>query len=214
MDKETSSEDGGRSPVPTEFFCVEARADKGTKDRYKEISDVVGYDIHKFYMENSPQHGYKRLHDGLKRPILTRMKEEANKLGLKFHASDSCGRDLNTDGINCCGVPDEWNSVKSHFGGAILTAKKNGTVTFSDIADEVFELFGGFKWVKAAAFNTGNNRARMMMGDATMADYIRYVWNSPRLGKSPAKMYGGILLPIGRDGSGDVIYENVPPTPR
>ncbi len=43
-----------------------------------------------------------------------------------------------------------------------------------------------------------------------MADYMRYLWNNPQTGQSPYKMYEGILVPSGKDESGDLFYRYNP----
>lgn len=201
--------DAGADSVSTEFFCMESRADPATKARYQEISDVVGYDIHEFYMKNSKQQGYKRLNDQIKRPIFTEMKRTAHKLGMRFHVSDALCRDLNDDGINCCGVPADWNDQKSNFGGAIMIAKRNGEVRWEDIAPDIETLFP-FLWHRAHHFNTSSNLRRAQYGNVTMAEWIRHVWNSPKMGASPAKMYGPLLRPIGRE-NGNIVYKYIGP---
>ena len=40
-----------------------------------------------------------------------------------------------------------------------------------------------------------------------MAQFPRDNWNNPGKGTSPAKEYGGILVPAGRDKNGDIIYK-------
>ena len=60
--------EAGADSVTTEFFCMEARANEALKKRYAEMSKACGFDIHKYYMENSKQHGYKRTEPGNKSP--------------------------------------------------------------------------------------------------------------------------------------------------
>lgn len=197
--------EAGADSVTTEFFCMEARADDRLKKRYAEMSRIAGFDIHRFYMENSKQHGYKRLNRSIKQPIIYAMREHAHSLGLRFHVSDAFCRECN-DACNCCGVPPEWNvSQTGHIGQAIIIAREKGYVTFSDIKPEIEKYFG-FPWVGASGYNTGTNKARAQRYDMTMAQFLRNNWNNPSGGTSPAKEYGGILIPDGKDEHGDVIY--------
>jgi len=83
---------------------METRADENLRKRYEKIASVAGYDIYQFYKGNSPQNGYKRLSEGIKRPIITAMRDLSHSLGMRFHVSDAYCRDLN-DAPNCCGVP-------------------------------------------------------------------------------------------------------------
>ena len=41
----------------------------------------------------------------------------------------------------------------------------------------------------------------------TMADYMRWLWNSTSAGQSPYKMFEGVMAPVGRDENGDLIYK-------
>lgn len=196
----------GADSVTTEFFCMESRATPDLKARYAEMSRIAGYDIHKFYMANSKQQGYKRLNRALKAPIIHEMRDYAHSLGLRFHVSDAFCRECN-DAMNCCGVPPEWNvSATGHIGNAILIAKEKGTVRWSDISPDISKFFR-FRWADAASFNTGSNRGRALKYATTMEEYLRNNWNRPNGGDSPARMYGGILKPEGRDEAGDIIYK-------
>ena len=67
-----------------------------------------------------------------------------------------------------------------------------------------------FSWQNAANFNTGNNRARAVLYDSTMEQFIHNNWNAVKKATSPAKGYGGILLPDGLDEHGDVVYKYNP----
>lgn len=197
----------GADSVTTEFFCMEARATDDLKARYAEMSRIAGYDIHKFYMQNSKQMGYKRLNRSIKAPIIHEMRDYAHGMGLRFHVSDAFCRECN-DAMNCCGVPPEWNiDSKGHIGKAILIAKEKGEVHYSDIKPDIDRFFSGFRWNDALGYNSGSNRRRAQNAYASMADFIRNNWNNVKGGDSPAGMYGGILKPIGRDEAGDVVYK-------
>jgi len=198
--------DAGVDSMTTEFFCMEARADKRVKQRYKEMSQIAGYDIWTFYMKNSPQHGYKRLKREIKEPIITAMREYAHKKGIRFHSSDAHGRHLQ-DAPNCCGVPPAWKSQYAHFGTAILIAKEKGYVKWSDIAPAIYKLFGHFEWNNAVGYNTGNTKNRALFFGMSMADWIRWQWNNPQSGVGLVKMYGHVVEPAGKDENGDIIYK-------
>lgn len=197
--------EAGADSVTTEFFCMESRANQKTKARYRKMSEVLKYDVWEFYMKNSSQNGYKRLDVELKEPILKQVRAYAHAKGLRFNSSDAHGRHLQ-DSPNCCGVPPLWNSQIAHFGNAVLIAKEKGEVHFSDIRDTIEKLFGHFEWVKAANYNTGSNQKWAQFYDTSMAQWIRYVWNNPKLGISPSKMYA-VLKPSGIDENDDVVYK-------
>ena len=198
--------EAGADSVTTEFFCMESRADDRLKERYAKMSAIAGFDIHKFYMENSKQSGYKRLNRAIKQPIIYSMREYTHSLGMRFHVSDAFCRECN-DACNCCGVPPEWGvSQEGNIGNAIIIAREKGEVHFRDIMKPIYELFK-FPWVKADNYNTGSNKARALNYDMTMAEFLRNNWNTVKKGTSPAGGYGGILKPVGKDEDGDVVYK-------
>lgn len=199
-----AAKEAGADSVTTEFFCMESRADDRLKARYAAMSEVLGYDIHQFYMENSKQQGYKRLNRAIKAPIIHRMRELTHSLGMRFHVSDAFCRECN-DACNCCGVPPEWGvSQTGNIGNAII-AREKGFVTFSDVMESINKYFD-FPWVGACGYNTGSNKARALLYDTTMAQWLRSNWNDTKKGTSPARAYGGVLVPDGKDENGDVIY--------
>ena len=200
-----AAKEAGADSVTTEFFCMESRADDRLKARYAAMSEVLGYDIHQFYMENSKQQGYKRLNRAIKAPIIHRMRELTHSLGMRFHVSDAFCRECN-DACNCCGVPPEWGvSQTGNIGNAIIIAREKGFVTFSDVMESINKYFD-FLWVGACGYNTGSNKARALLYDTTMAQWLRSNWNDTKKGTSPARAYGGVLVPDGKDENGDVIY--------
>lgn len=200
-----AAKEAGADSVTTEFFCMESRADDRLKARYAAMSEVLGYDIHQFYMENSKQRGYKRLNRAIKAPIIHRMRELTHSLGMRFHVSDAFCRECN-DACNCCGVPPEWGvSQTGNIGNAIIIAREKGFVTFSDVMESINKYFD-FPWVRACGYNTGSNKASALLYDTTMAQWLRSNWNDTKKGTSPARAYGGVLVPDGKDENGDVIY--------
>ena len=197
--------DAGADSVTTEFFCMESRADQKLKKRYAEMSKIVGYDIHPFYMRNSRQNGYKRLSRAIKLPIIREMSEYCHKLGMRFHSSDAHCRDYN-DACNCCGAPPEMNSHRGHIGQAVIIAREKGEVKWSDISPMIEEMFG-FNWIDTASYNTGSNHSRAKRLRMSMADFLHNNWNNPKGNLSPAKGYGGVLVPDRKDENGDIVYK-------
>lgn len=197
----------GADSVTVEFFCMESRADNELKARYAELSEVCNFDIWQFYMHYSKQQGYKRLSRNIKAPIIYEMRDFVHSLNMRFHVSDAHCRECN-DACNCCGVPPEWQASQTgHIGQAILFAKQNGYVRFSDIADSVCNFFEGFKWKDATGYNKQTSLKFSLHYYVTMADFIRNNWNDIKSGTSPAKVYGGVLIPFDVDENGDVIYK-------
>lgn len=198
--------EAGADSMTTEFFCMEARANDDLKQRYAAMSEIAGFDIFQYYMEHSKQHGYKRLNRGIKAPIIHEMRDIAHGYGMRFHVSDAFCRECN-DACNCCGVPPEWGvSQQGNIGQAIIMAREKGEVSFSDIQPEI-DKYLNFPWCGAAGYNTGSNKARALNYDTSMAQFLRDNWNNPSKGTSPAKGYGGILIPVRRDEHGDIVYK-------
>ena len=197
----------GADSVTTEFLCVEARADKATKNRFAAISRVAGFDVFRFYKENSPFGGYLRLTRALKWPYLVRIKEAAHRHRLGFTCSDVSGRDL-VDFTNCCGVPSTWRSFDGHFGYAVFKARETGEVSFETVRAIAEPIIGTVPWRTAVGYNTADADKRARFGDFSFLDWLRYHWNRPWTAKSPTTY--GCLVPNGRDDQGDIIYRYDP----
>ena len=41
----------------------------------------------------------------------------------------------------------------------------------------------------------------------TMKDYLHYLWNSPKMGQSPYKIFEKVLIPDGFDEDHNIIYK-------
>ena len=41
----------------------------------------------------------------------------------------------------------------------------------------------------------------------TMKDYLHYLWNNPKMGQSPYKIFERVLIPDGYDDYGNIIYK-------
>lgn len=197
----------GATAVSTEFFCVEQRSTL-LKEKMHYFNELAGFDIMEFYKKYSNQRGYLRLNRNVKRPFVTNMKNLCDELGLRFYVSDSHFKELSCNG-SCCGLPESWNYSRGQWTQALLLAKKNGKVKYSEINEEINKFFGHFHWWKAEGFNRGSSEKRAKLDGMTMAQYMRYLWNTPMEGQSPYKLFEGILKPNGTDENGDLIYEYI-----
>jgi len=201
----------GADSMSTEFFCLESRAGARLKDRYKRMGEILGYDVFKFYLRHSKRSGYKRLNRKLKKPYIMEMKEEAERQGMRFYVSDNEWKELSHHG-SCCGIPEDWNYQKGQFTEAAVICRKEGRVCFEDIGKhmgwakemKLMSLYGSTTFLGTNAGAQKKNKAQM--GDWSMYDYYRYMWNHPNLGNSPYKYFGGALYPEELDDEGDVVY--------
>lgn len=194
--------------VSTEFLCLEKRATPNHLARYRAISEVVGADMWEFYRRHSYSGaGLMRLNYELKRPYVARMRELADRHGLRLYVSDAHHKETSA-GAGCCGLPDEGplsNYNRGQFAEAMQIAKRRGSVRWSDIAGDAAWL-KEIRWVGATGYNTGGTAERARRMYHTMYDFMRDAWNTPTSWSSPARYFGGVLVPGGTDDSGDIVY--------
>lgn len=197
--------DHGADAVSTEFMCLETRG-KRSRPRFEHMSKVAGIDLWNFYRKGSPrQTGYLRLAREVKRPYFEAMKEVCDEVGLRFYVSDAHFKEL-CPNASCCGLRPSWNYSRGQFTQALLYAKRNGTVRWSDI-EQGLSYAEQLPYNRALGFNKGTVENEIAFRKFSMKDWIRWNWNNVNGGKSPYKYFGGILYPIGKDESGDIIYE-------
>lgn len=196
----------GATAVSTEFWCAENRCPT-LKENIHIIDEVVGYNSMAFYKKYSYSQGYMRLNRNVKRPFVDEMEEACNETGLRFYVSDAHFKERSHNGC-CCGLPDTktWNYHKGQWLEALLIAKEKGTVRWSDIS-EYLEFLKSIMFRNACRFNTGSEEKRALYNKRSMYDYLRHVWNHPKMGQSPYTMFEGILKPVKVDGDGNVVYE-------
>lgn len=198
----------GVDSVTTEFLSIEKRATNTARQRYEIISDVCGFDIYPFYVQNSYSgSGLLRLNYDIKREHIHAMKARCDMHGIPFFVSDAHHKEASA-GAGCCGLPSEGplsNYNRGQYSEAIQIAKQNGRVYWSDIAVLAEDLknipYGG-----AVGFNQGSTQGRAANRYLTMFDYMRNMWNNTKSWASPARYFGGALVPAGTDEHGDVIY--------
>lgn len=195
---------GSSKTVFNKFFCLEARADERLHKRYKEMSDVLGFDIWDFYKRLSRGAGYRRLNYNIKRPYYEKMEALCKKIGLRFYVSDAHGKEY-CEGVCCCGLSEKWNYSRGQFTEALNIAKKNGVVYFKDIEKDIL-IFKNILWNRAENFNTGTVAQRAKRQYQSLYDYIRGIWNTPNSLRSPYKYFEGVLHPEGLDEDNNVIY--------
>jgi len=195
----------GAEAVSTEFMCLERRAVRAA-NRYKRIGQLSGHeDLVKFYAQASTaKQGYLRLSREIKKPFVEAMRDECQRLGLRFYVSDAHFKEYCANG-SCCGLRPEWPYSRGQFTEALLIAKQRGEVRWSDIASGL-DYAATFLWGRARGYNQSTAEARGKFHNFTMRDYLHFLWNDVNGALSPYKYFGGVLSPIGRDDAGDVIY--------
>jgi DNA repair photolyase len=193
----------GADSVSTEFLCIEERSKNKSEIRYRNMSVLTGYDILDFYKKNSHNPGYLRLNRATKKPFIEKMASICDNLGLRFYVSDAHFKEYCHNG-SCCGLSELYNYSREQFTEALLFAKRNGRVKFSDIYKE--NNFD-FPFNSVSGFNTNSAENRSKFSSSTMFDYIRYNWNNVKSSKSPYKYFGYVFIPVGVDEEKNVIYE-------
>lgn len=199
-----SARDAGATAVSTEFFCLEQRSIGNAKGNYDKISECCGFDVIEFYKKHSSGSGYLRLNRKIKEKYMKEMKNLCDRLGMRFYVSDAHFKELCSNGC-CCGLPPDWNYSRGNFSYALQLCRRNGEVHFSEIETDMRYL-ENVKFNGAHGFNTNSSERRAKFFYSTMKDYLRYIWNNPKAGQSPYKMFGGVMRPNGIDENGDVVY--------
>lgn len=195
--------DAGATAVTTEFFCLEMRSINQAKEHYRVISECCGFDIVEFYRKYSSGSGYLRLNRKIKQAYIENMQGKCKELGLRFYVSDAHFKECSNN-CCCCALDKDWDYSRGHFGAALQVAKKKGYVQWSDIEKDMYFL--EFPMVKAQGFNLNTSENRAHFSGMSMKDYLRYLWNNPKRGQSPYKLFGAVLVPDGYDSDNNIIY--------
>jgi hypothetical protein len=148
-----------------------------------------------------------RLNYDIKRPHIERMQQLADHYGIAFFVSDAHHKEK-SHAAGCCGLPDSGplsNIHRGQYAEAIQIAKQKGIVYWSDIAPQA-EGLKHIPFAQAEGYNLGSTRNRAQRKYMSMFDFMRQVWNDPRDLNSPARYFGGALVPSGVDAQGDIIY--------
>ena len=199
-----AAKDAGATAVTTEFFCLEMRSVNTAKEHYETISECCGFDIVDFYRKYSNGSGYLRLNRKIKEKYVNKMQELCHELGLRFYVSDAHFKEC-SDNCCCCALPPSWDYSRGHFAAALQIAKKTGEVHWSDIERDMYFL--DVPYARAQGFNINSSENKAKYFGMTIKDYLRYLWNSPKMGQSPYKIFEKVLVPDGIDEQGDIIYK-------
>lgn len=131
------------------------------------------------------------------------MQKLCGELGMRFYVSDAHFKET-CDNCCCCALDKNWNYSRGHFGAALQIAKRTGKVQWKDIEKDMYFL--DFPMVRAEGFNTNTAENRAHYAGMSMKDYLRYLWNAPKRGQSPYKLFERVLKPNGYDEDGNIIY--------
>lgn len=197
----------GATAVTTEFFCLEMRSIKTAKEHYDIISQCAGFDIVEFYRKHSNGSGYLRLNRKVKEKYIKKMKELCDELGMRFYVSDAHFKECSNN-CCCCALNKNWDYSRGNFAAALQVAKKCGEVRWSDIEKDMYFL--NFKMIDATGFNINSSENKAKYMGMTMKDYLRYLWNNPKMGQSPYKIFEKVLVPNGYDEDNNIIYKYNP----
>lgn len=205
LDLIKQAKEAGASAVTTEFFCLEIRSINTAKEHYKVLSEAVGFDIVEFYQRYSNGSGYLRLNRKIKEKYIKNMQELCHKLDMRFYVSDAHFKET-CDNCCCCALPPSWDYSRGNFSAALQIAKKTGEVRWSDIEGDMYYL-SGIPYGKAQGFNCNSSENRAKFKGMSMKDYLHYLWNAPKNGQAPYKLFEKVLIPNGFDDNGDIIYK-------
>ena len=197
----------GATAVTTEFFCLEMRSIKTAKEHYETISKCAGFDIVDFYRKHSNGSGYLRLNRKVKEKYIKKMQELCNELGMRFYVSDAHFKECSNN-CCCCALNTNWDYSRGNFSAALQIAKKVVKVYWSDIEKDMYFL--NFPMIRAIGFNINNSENKAKYMGMTMKDYLHYLWNNPKMGQSPYKIFEKVLIPDGYDENKDIIYKYNP----
>lgn len=203
LDLIRKAKEAGSNAVTTEFFCLEMRSVNQAKEHYDVISQCAGFDIVDFYRRYSNGSGYLRLNRKVKEKYIYEMQKLCKELDMRFYVSDAHFKECSNN-CCCCALPRDWNYSRGNFASALQIAKKVGKVHWSDIEPDMYFL--EFPYYKASGFNVNSSENRAKFAGMTMKEYLHYLWNAPKRGQSPYKIFERVLTPKEIDENGDIVY--------
>lgn len=130
------------------------------------------------------------------------MRDLCHELGMRFYVSDAHFKEC-SDSCCCCALNTNWDYSRGNFSGALQIAKKCGKVYWKDIEKDMYFLEIDLK--KSVLMQS--SEARGKFAGMQVKDYLHYLWNNPKMGQSPYKIFEKVLKPCGYDEDGNIIYE-------
>jgi DNA repair photolyase len=203
--------DAGAKAVSMEFTFVPGARPAHVEAMWREINDIVGFDIVKWYDRTSVYGACLRSSRAWKQDLTLAIYEHAKKLGLWFGISDPHFKELNDFGC-CCGIPDDERAGR--FAG---WQRANATCAIVKARDEhctVSAVDGTPVWADKVKMRdlvcmSGAQNA-MRRATLTWGDKLRGTWNDLRGNRGALHYFDGVLQPKAVIGA-DVIYGFVAP---
>jgi DNA repair photolyase len=195
----------GAEAISVEWLCIQGMAGEKVRERYEQLSQILGYDIFEYYKKLSTGGiSYMRLNPKIKEKYVFGMRDLCHKLGMRFAISDPHFKYLN-DTLNCCGLSEKWNWMQSPWMLALKIAKEKGVVYWSDIEKSIDwgKLFGANE-----IFISRDKMVYRKRKIQTIKDYIKTLWNTTKKQSyCPYLYFAGYLEPVGKDKEGNLIYK-------
>lgn len=203
--------EAGAKAVSMEFTFVPGARPAHIQAMWKEISDICGFDIMRWYDRTSVYGACLRSSRAWKQDLTLAIYEHAKSLGLWFGISDPHWKELNDFGC-CCGIPDDERGGR--FAG---WQRANATAAIVKARDEgvtVSAVDGTPVWADRVKMRdlvcmSGAHNA-MRRATLTWGDKLRGTWNDLRGNRGALHYFDGVLQPRAVHGA-DVVYGYVAP---
>lgn len=201
----------GTHVVTVEFLKLCNFRTKAISELYREMSDILGYNLLTFYKlsrDRALQGSDVELKPSLKIPIMLRIRDLLHKHGLAFYSADNALRILG-DGACCCGYPEGWFESKyTQFQNRLpFIARDKGEVKFRDIYPEPIPEMLLFKNV-GAFLNTQGKKQYRARKDWSFLTYIKRSWNDLKQPNNPSVFFANIKPTGEKDEDGMLIYRH------
>lgn len=193
--------EAGAQSMSTEFFCAEERSPMARR-QLKTIGLIAGFDVHAFYKKHSYQPGYLRLNRAVKKQFVDYMEEHCKQNGLRFYVSDAHFKERCHHG-SCCGLPLNMPYNKGQFCEALVHCRKGGRADWRWI-EQHLDFAKGLS--ARNNFNMWKTERASTFWYHDIPEFLRFMWNHPKCGNSPYRMYEGAMRPSGKDKDGNLVY--------
>jgi DNA repair photolyase len=217
--------DAGAKALSTEFYCVDVKVSGEGKLMYDTVSNVVGYDVIRYYKALSPSErgGYRRLNREVKEPYIKRMWLLCKKYGMQFNCSDPDYKELNQSG-SCCGIPESREKYNSDCTGwskgqltymitKLMERYMKGETDLELHIEEILDKVPN-KWSDEKKYygdSLKNWSSDVQNKDMCHKYEFIQMWNNIRSASNPYNYFNGLLTPFKVDANKNVIYKFNPP---